>query len=111
MIEKIYKFLAEIKRYEFENNITLTNEAILGSKELKIKWFKFKDSASEFVAKSYVFLKEKSYLNLKNALDTSKGNKGNFADLSNNLLDAMRKSIYPSTKLTPREDLKEFKYK
>lgn len=108
MIENIYKFIAIIKKYEFKNNTQLTNKTILDSEELKTEWFRFKDLASEFIGKSYVFFKEESYLNLKNALDTSKGS---FADLSNNLLDAMRKSLYSDTKLNTKNDLKEFKYK
>lgn len=107
MAKIIYEFLAEIKKYEYENNKLLTIEIILDNKELKNKYFEFIDSASEFVGKSYIFLKEESYLNLKNALNTS----GNIPDLTNHLLDAMRKSLYPNTELNAKNDLKEFKYK
>lgn len=107
MIEIIYKFSAEIKKYEFENKLVATEASILANTDLKKKLFEFKDSANEFIGKSYVFLKEKNYLNLKAALDTS----SSFADLSNNLLDAMRKSLHSDTKLSSKKhDLREFKY-
>jgi len=106
MIETINDFLVEIKKYEFINNVPLTNEVVMSKNELRGKLFKFKDAASLFVGKSYVFLKEENYLRLESALNTT----SNVADLANNLLDAMRKSLYPDTQLTPRDNLKEFKY-
>lgn len=107
MIETIYRFSAEIKKYEFENKQLASGDVFLTNQALKKKLFEFKDLANEFVGKSYVFLKEENYLNLKKALDTT----STFADLTNNLLDAMRKSLYPDTKLSPQSgDLKEFKY-
>jgi len=106
MIESIHDFLVEIKKYEFRNNVSLTNEVVMSNDELREKLFKFKDTASLFVSKSYVFLKEENYMGLKEALDTT----SSFADLANNLLDAMRRSLYPDTQLSPRDDPKEFKY-
>ncbi len=107
MIKTIYKFLAKIKKYEFENRLKpVTNEIVLGNMELKQDFFEFIDSANEFVGKSYVFLKEENLNNLKDALNAT----GSFVDLTNNLLYAMRKSIHPDTKLKPKENLKEFKY-
>jgi hypothetical protein len=106
MIEKIYQFSSEIKKYEFENNRLATNEDFLQDADLKNKLFEFKDSASEFIGKSFVFLKEENYLNLKKALKKT----STYADLTNNLLDAMRKSIHPDTKLSSENDLTEFKY-
>lgn len=80
---------------------------VLADTELKEKYFKFIDSMNIFVQRSYVFLNEENYSRLKNALDTST----DFADLGNNLLDAMRKSIHPNTKLTTQGgDFKEFHY-
>lgn len=106
MIAIIYKFSAEIKKYEFENKTEVTEAIFLSDLGFRNKLFEFKDSASEFVGKSYVFLKEENYLNLKAALATT----SSFADLTNNLLDAMRKSLYPDTGLTSKDDLREFKY-
>lgn len=108
MIKIIYEFLAKIKEYEFENGInSATKDVILKDSTLKHDFFKFINSANEFIGKSYVFLKEDNYKKLKEAINTS----GNIADLTNNLLYAMRKSIYSSTGLTPKENLKEFNYK
>jgi hypothetical protein len=85
MIEKIYKFSGEIKKYEFNTKNKATNTLFLEDPELKTKLFEFKNSASEFIGKSFVFLKEENYLNLKNALKKTT----TYADLTNNLLEAM----------------------
>lgn len=107
MVETINKFFGELKKYQFENKITnATKEQIIVNKDLKNKYFIFIDSINEFIEKSFVFLKEENYERLLGALDTSV----NFADLANNLLDAMRKSIYPNTTLNARTKLKEFHY-
>jgi len=107
MTKTIYKFSAKIKKYEFENKSKLaTKEIVLANEELKKDFFEFIDNASEFVGKSYVFLKEENYQNLKDALNT----KSSFADLTKNLLYAMRKSLHPDTKLKPEENFKEFRY-
>jgi len=105
-IETIYGFLAEIKMYEFDNNVALTTEVIKTDEKIRNNYFRFKDSMDLFVGKCYVFLREENYLSLKNAINSTR----NMADLANNLLDAMRKSLYPKTQLTPGGDLKEFKY-
>lgn len=108
MAKDIYKFIADIKKYEFEHGVnSATKEVILAEPNFKESYFKFIDSANEFIGKSYIFLKEESYQHLKEAINTE----GSFADLANDLLYAMRKSLYPTTKLKPRENLKEFKYK
>jgi hypothetical protein len=107
MIEKIYEFSAQIKKCDFEKKIPVTEAIFLADPILKQKLFEFKDSASEFVGKSFVFLKEESFSNLQKALDSSI----NFRDMHNNLLDAMRKSIHPDTQLSAKNgDLKEFHY-
>ena len=108
MIGKFGGFLAKIKRYELENKKLLTQETALKDPSLKEPYMEFIDSATEFVAKSFVFLNEDSYCNLKNALDPTKTK--SLADLNNNFLDAMRKSIYPKTILNAKNDLKELNY-
>ncbi len=107
---KIYKFLAIVKKYEFENKPNvLTREAIFENAELKSDYFEFIDNANEFIGKSYIFLKEENYQNLKDAFPL--GDKGtNFAKLCQDLLHSMRRSIYSNTKLEPDESLKEFNY-
>ena len=107
MIKKIYKFIGEIKKYEFENNTIATREQILANPTTKKQYQEFVDSANEFVGKSFVFLSEDSYRNLQNSLKEI----DSFADLANGLLFAMRKSLYPNTTLHTRTDLKEFHYK
>lgn len=108
MTNTIYNFLAEIKKYEYDNGKgSATNERILSVPALKIAFFKFIDASNEFIGKSYVFLKEDSYTNLMNALNTN----GSFNELAKNLLYAMRKSLYPDTTIDPNdENLKEFQY-
>src|SRR3989344_8003482 len=93
MIKIIYKFISEIERYEFENKKTLTKTIALGDPILKKQYQEFIDSANEFIGKSFVFLNEDSYNNLKIALE----HPDSFAGLSNDLLYAMRKSLYPKT--------------
>jgi len=106
IIEKIYELSSEIKKYEFENKKKVTNDNLLVDPVFKKKWFEFNNSASNFFGKSFVFLKDENYLNLKNSLNHSQ----DFAMLHNNLLEAMRKSIYPETKLNAKENLKDFPY-
>lgn len=107
MAKNIYKFVAEIKKYEFEHGgNSATKEIILGDPIFWEKYLEFINSANEFISKSFIFLKEESYQHLKEAMKIE----GSFADLTNNLLYAMRKSLHPNTKLEPRENLKEFKY-
>lgn len=105
IIKIIYEFIAEIKKYELEKKIRVTKNIILADSTLKKQYQEFMDFANEFIGKSFVFLNEENYKNLKNAL-----NHDNFADLANDLLYAMRKSLYPDTKLHPTNDLKEFQY-
>lgn len=107
MTANIYKFLAKVKKYEFENKPKLvTREIVLADEALKLDFFEFLDAANEFIGKSFVFLREENYLNLKGALCTE----GSFPDLANNLLYAMRKSLHPDTMLHPKGSLKEFSY-
>ena len=107
MAKNIYKFIAEIKKYEFEHGVnSATKKIILADPIFREKYFEFINSANEFIGKSYIFLKEESYQHLKEAMNIE----GSFADLTNNLLYAMRKSLHPNTGLKPRESLKEFKY-
>lgn len=108
MIEAIYKFLADIKRYELDYNTKVTREVSLTNQTLKENYLTFIDTANKFVGKSYVFLSEENFQNLKEALNTS----SNFNELTKNLLYAMRKSLHSDTQLKPTEDnLKEFQYK
>lgn len=107
MIKITFIFLAELKRYEYTNGKdSATIEAVLANPVLANKYFEFVNFANEFIGRSYVFLEENSYLNLKEAINTS----SNFADLATNLLEAMRTSIYPSNKLKAKDNLKEFHY-
>lgn len=108
MAKTIYKFLAEIKKYENEHGAgSATKEVVLQNPELKDAFFEFIDTSNEFIGKSYIFLKEESYTNLKNALNTNT----TFNELAKNLLYAMRKSLHPETTLEPNADnLKEFNY-
>jgi len=106
MIDAIYLFQGKLKNYNLENCKEATKEIFLSDPTLKDVYLSFIDSANAFVGNSYVFLKDKNYSQLKSALETS----NNFTDLTNNLLDAMRKSLHPDSSLSPARDLKEFKY-
>jgi len=107
MVETINNFFGELKKYQFKNNIKSATKAnVLENEELKNKYFVFIDSINEFIEKSYVFLKEENYTRLHEALNSST----DLANLANNLLDAMRRSIYPDTKLNAKEKVKEFHY-
>lgn len=108
MVKTIYKFLAKIKRYEKENGVNAaTKTDIETNPDLKDAFYEFIDSSNEFIGKSYAFLKEESYTNLKDALKTTT----TFSELAKNLLYAMRKSLHPVTTLEPTaENLKEFNY-
>ncbi|MCR4275128.1 MAG: hypothetical protein NUV83_00010 [Candidatus Wolfebacteria bacterium] len=108
MAKTIYRFLAKLKKYEYKHGAnSATKEVVLADAALKDAFFEFIDAANEFVAKSYIFLKEESYQNLKNALNAQ----SSFADLAKDFLYAMRKSCHPDTQLEPNVDnLKEFSY-
>ncbi len=105
MAKTIYKFLAKIKRYEKENGAnTATKTVVEANLDLKAAFYEFIDSSNEFIGKSYVFLKEESYTNLKNALNTNT----TFNELAKNLLYAMRKSLHPETTLEPKAEKRLF---
>lgn len=108
MVKAIYKFVAEIKKYEFKHGKnSATKEVMAKNDDLRNKFFEFVDSANEILAKAFVFLKEENYIYLKNAIGT---NTKSFADITKNLLHAMRKSLYPDTKLDVKKDTREFNY-
>ena len=69
MVKIIYKFLAKIKKYEFEQKVPVTKEIILENATLKQNFFEFIDGANEVLGKSYIFLKEENYKNLKDSLN------------------------------------------
>lgn len=102
-------FLAEIKRHELKTNSgpdSLTKDKIMGNDDLREKFLNFIDKANVILAKSFVFLSEESYTNFKNVFEKQT----DFAHIRINLLDAMRKSVYPNTKLKAIKDSKNISY-
>lgn len=107
MIKVVYKFLAEIKKYELsEGKSSVTKEKIMSFPAFEEKYYEFMDSANEILGKAFVFLKEENYVLLKNSINPNMS----FNELTKNLLYAMRKSLYPGTKLNPETDLRELQY-
>ncbi|MBN2087623.1 hypothetical protein JW758_04715 [Candidatus Peregrinibacteria bacterium] len=107
MIKAIYNFVAEIKKYEYENGKdSATKEVMKGDEDLRNKFFEFVNAANEILAKAFVFLKEENYMLLKEALKVD----NSFAAMTRNLLYAMRKSIHPNTKLSAETDTREISY-
>lgn len=106
MNKTIWELLATIKKYEFDKKIQLRKDAVLADPELKARFFAFVDSANEILGKAFIFLPEENYLLLKSAIEE----KGHLNAMAKNLLFAMRKSIYPETKLSKDTDIKELNY-
>lgn len=103
------EFLAKIKRHELSSGggrDSLTKEVMMTNDTLREKFLDFIDNANIILAKTFVFLSEDSYTNFKNVFEKEK----DFAHIRINLLDAMRKSIYPDTKLKALEDSKNLNY-
>ena len=109
MIKVIEDFLAAVKKYETKTGgkDTLTKEMLAGDENLREKYIKFIDSTNIILARAFVFLGEEKYETLKKAIDDEKSD---FPHFRINLLDAMRKSIHPSTKMQGEKDSKNFPY-
>lgn len=104
-------FLAVIKTHEIKTGKgrdSLTKDEIMQDPYLREKWINFVDEANVILAKSFVFLSEESYTNFKNIFE--KQTESDFAHTRLNLLDAMRKSVHPDTKLKAIEDSKNIAY-
>lgn len=106
MIKVIYDLLAVVKKYEFDNGQQLRKEAALKDPKIKEEFFRFVDSANEILGRAFVFLPEKNYVLLRDAI----GEKGSINAMAKNLLFAMRKSIHSSTGLNKETDIKEINY-
>ncbi|MBI5755206.1 hypothetical protein HZA41_03245 [Candidatus Peregrinibacteria bacterium] len=106
MNKAIWSLLAIIKKYEFENKKPLNEDVAKADPSIKKIFFSFVDSANEILGKAFIFLPEKNYILLKTAIEE----KSTINGMAKNLLFAMRKSIYPETKLNKNTDIKELNY-
>ena len=105
MILKIQSFLVVLNRYELDNK-PISNKVVMNTPELREKYLEFIDTVNEIMAKAYVFLNEESYI----ALHDSLGTQIDFSTMRQNFLNAMRKSIHPTTKLDAKTATVHFKY-
>jgi hypothetical protein len=105
MIDVIYKFLAQIKKFEHQEGKSLTKDIVKKENKYNNEYQNFIDDANRILGQAFVFLKEENYVLLRDAIKTE----FSVNELANNLLSAMRKSIYKDTKLNAG-DLRELKY-
>ena len=109
IVKEIESFLSEIRKEEFNSNIIIDVDYIMKNPILLELYLKFINSINLILSKSFVFLGEANYLNLKKAIDIRR--KMSFKDIRLELLNAMRKSIYPETEISSKKgDLREFYY-
>lgn len=111
MVIEIEGFLSKIRRKQLDEKITIDRDAISADPEIHKDFLNFIDAINIILSKSFVFLGEENYSNLKEAIVPDKIT--SFADLRLDLLNAMRKSLYPETEIdarSPKNDLREFYY-
>ena len=108
MTIQIENFLSEIRRKELNEGIAINNKIIFDDLEIKESYLNFIDSANKILSKSFVFLSEDNYSNLRDAINIERGT--SFRDLRLDILDAMRKSLRPDTEMHAKEDLRELYY-
>ncbi len=106
MIKIMQKFLTQIKRQELQTGTQTTKQIIESDPLLSDGYHEFVDHTNEILTQAFVFLGEESYERLRSSLKEQT----NFAELRTNLLDAMRKSVYPETTHKASKDTWEIKY-